>query len=397
MELAYTTNEVTTEGMPCHPENVLTRSNDPHTNWHVMLLVYVFLLAGCSEPAEQTNADAQNALERIVLQTDWYAEPEHGGFYLALQRGYYSDAGLDVEIRTTTTPISVYQLVAADEVQFGLGTSDNLIVAVSRKLPIVGIFPYFQHDPQGVMFHRDMPIDDFKDLDGRRVKIATGMHYVEYLQRTLGIKLQLVPMDGSTTQFVSDRELVQQCFLTSEPYFVAQQGVETGVLPFWDMGLDPYRLVMTSTELASQRPDLVRRFVMASMRGWSEFMNGDTADAFAAISSRNTQQSPDFMQWTYGKMQEYSLVYGRASDGETMGQIDSGRLQRQIEQLSALDLLGSPVTPEQTMMFDGYPEVLLVNTLKGSVEEGSVEERSVERTPADTDQTIAPVSDQEKD
>ena len=351
---------------------------------HALLLVWAFsMLVGCSESQDPANPDVTgSALERVVLQTDWYAEPEHGGFYLALQRGYYSDAGLDVEIRTTATPINVYQLVAADEAQFGLGTSDNLIVAVSRKLPVIGVFPYFQHDPQGVMFHRGLPIDDFSDLDGRRVKIATGMHYVEYLQGTLGIKLQLVPMDGSTAQFVSDKELIQQRFLTSEPWFVAQQGVETEVLPFWDMGLDPYRLVMTSTELATQRPDVVRRFVAASMRGWSEFMSGETADAFALIAARNTQQTPDFMQWTYARMQEYSLVYGRSSDGETMGQINRGRLQRQIDQLSDLDLVGSPVTPEQTMLFDGYPKELIVSAMNSE---------------AVADQSIAVVPDQESE
>ncbi len=366
-----------------HPDTAVTNLDDPRLNWPALLLVQVVLiLAGCGEPAEQTNAREDNALEKVVLLTDWYAEPEHGGFYLALQRGYYRDAGLDVEIRTTAAAIGVYQLVASDEVHFGLGTSDNLIVAVSRKLPIVGIYPYFQHDPQGVMFHEDMAIDDFGDLDGKRVKIATGMHYVEYLQRTLGIRLQLVPMDGSTTQFVSDKELVQQCFLTSEPYFVAQQGVKTSVLPFWDMGLDPYRLVMTSTRFAEQQPALVRRFVAASMRGWSEFMNGETEEAFAEISRRNSEQSPDFMQWTYNKMQEYSLAYGRASDGETMGQINTARLQRQIEQLAALDLLGSPVAPEETMLYAGYPEELLVNTVA---------------VAADTTQTKSPTSDLEND
>ena len=331
----------------------------------MLLLCALLLLGACGrDPAADASVadDASPQLDRVVLQTDWYAEPEHGGFYLALVRGYYQAAGLDLEIRPTASPINVYQMVAADEVQFGLGTSDNLIVAISRQLPIVGVLPYFQHDPQGVMFHRGVPINDFSDLDGRRVKIAPGMHYVEYLQRTLGIRLQLVPMDNSTTQFVSDKELVQQCFLTSEPYFVARQGVETEVLPFWDMGLDPYRLVFTSTDLARDRPDIVQRFVEASIRGWLEFMQGETADAFAEISRRNSQQTPDFMQWTYGKMQEYSLVHGRAENGETLGQVHLERLRRQIEQLDALGLLGAPLTAEQVIVQRGYPEGLLVRS-----------------------------------
>lgn len=331
--------------------------------WRIAIALLLLLaLSACDRAGEQPAPGAAPGLERVILQADWLAEAEHGGFYLARLRGYYREQGLDVEIRGTATPIDTYRMVAAGDAHFALGTSDNLIVAMSRGLPVVGVFPYFQRDPQGVMFRRGSGIRTLRDLDGRRVKISPGLHYVEYMQRTLGIRMQLVPMDGSTAQFVTDPDLVQQCFLTNEPWIVSQAGVEVDVLPFWDMALDPYRIVMTSRELATARPDLVRKFVTATLRGWKEYMAGDKADAFREIATLNPTMTPAFLDWAYGRMDSLAIVHGRVDAGETLGQISVARLARQVDALGALDLLGQPVPPRDVMFLDGYPAGLLVES-----------------------------------
>jgi NitT/TauT family transport system substrate-binding protein len=328
----------------------------------IIAIFLLLALSACDRADERAAPAAAPGLERVILQADWLAEPEHGGFYLARLRGYYREVGLDVEIRGTATPIDTYRMVAAGDVQFALGTSDNLIVAMSRGLPVVGVFPYFQRDPQGVMFRRGSGIRTLRDLDGKRVKISPGLHYVEYMQRTLGIRMQLVPMDGSTAQFVTDPDLVQQCFLTNEPWIVSQAGVEVDVLPFWDMALDPYRIVMTSRELATARPDLVRKFVAATLRGWKEYMAGDKADAFREIAALNPTMTPAFLDWAYGRMGSLSIVHGRTDVGETLGQVSIARLARQIGALDELDLLGRPVAPREVMFLDGYPDGLLIES-----------------------------------
>ena len=326
-------------------------------------LLLLLCATACEESADKAAKLASPGLVHVILQADWLAEAEHGGFYLAQLRGYYREQGLDVEIRGTATPIDVYRMTAAGDVQFALGTSDNLIVAMSRGLPIVGVMPYFQRDPQGVMFRRGSGIRTLKDLDGRRVKISPGLHYVEYVQRTLGIRLQLVPMDGSTAQFVTDKDLVQQCFLTNEPWIARQAGVDVDVLPFWEMGLDPYRIVLTSRELAAKHPDLVRRFVTATLRGWKEYMAGDTRDAFREIARVNPTMKPDFLAWAYGRMREYSIMQGRADAGEALGQIDLARIARQVTALQTIDLIDAPVAARDVMFIDGYPPALLVDPL----------------------------------
>lgn len=316
-------------------------------------------LLGCACTDPTASDSTTTGLTSVVLQMDWYAEPEHGGFYLAALNGYYRDAGIDLEIRPTANAPSNYTLVAAGEIAMALGTSDNLIVAQSRGLPLVGLLPYFQHDPQGVMFHRLHGIEDLSQLHGRRVKISPGLHYVEYLQQALDIKMQLVPMDGSLVQFVQDPTLIQQCFLTSEPYHARAQGVEVGVLPFWDAGLDPYRLVYANRHFVEAHPDLVRAFVNASLAGWREFMLGDTDHVFAEIARRNPQHDADSMTWTVQQMHALALTQGHAHHNESIGTIDLARLQQQVAQLDALGLLDAPVEAEGIMALPVYPESLV--------------------------------------
>ena len=113
----------------------------------------------------------------------------------------------------------------------------------------------------------------------------------------------------------------------------------------------------------------MRGFIAASLRGWREYMAGDTAAAFRVISERNPQQTPDFMTWSYAKMHEYRLTHGDPARSETLGRIDPGRLATQIRQLDALGLLDSPLTVDQVMRLDLYPPELVADPAAAAVKE----------------------------
>ncbi|WP_167854782.1 ABC transporter substrate-binding protein [Mangrovimicrobium sediminis] len=324
----------------------------------------MLLLLGACDRVADADGDAAGPT-RLILKTDWYAEPEHGGFYLALLRGYYLEEGIDLEIQANNNISNIYQQVATGQVDFGLGTSDTLLTLIARDIPLVGVMPYFQRDPQGVMVHPGSEVRTLQDLDGRKVMLSPTLNYVEFLQRALGIRFQLVPLTGELANFLSDEALAQQAFLTSEPYFVMQAGVQPRLLPFWDTGFEPYRIAYTRRQLASEHPELVAGFIRASLRGWADYTRGAQREAgrvaaFTEIARRNPQQSADFMAWTYAEMARYRLVHGR--EGEALGQIDRARLRREIGQLSELQLLERNVQVEEAMTFDLYPQQLVVDS-----------------------------------
>ncbi len=326
--------------------------------WHVTAISCCLLLFACSK--EKALAPGEAKLTHILLQADWYAEPEHGGFYMALLKGYYRDAGLDVEIRPLSPLVSAYALVGTGQAQMGLGTSDNLLIARAQGVPLKAVFPYFQHDPQGVMYHKESGITKLQDLDGRTVMISPILHYVDFLERSLHIHMNMIPVDGSVAHFVQDKQFVQQAFLTSEPFAAMQGGAQPLVLPFWDTGYDPYRLVFTSDEFIQQHPEAVKAFIAATLRGWEEFLTQDKSEVFKTLMANNPAQNPAFMEWTFGKMQEYQVNYGHAEQGETLGQLNLGRLRTQIQQLVELASLPKPVTVEDIVPLQLYPAALVV-------------------------------------
>jgi NitT/TauT family transport system substrate-binding protein len=116
------------------------------------LLTFFFgvLAAGChGSPGEK---GSENGLTKVTLQADWYPQPEHGGFYTALVKGYYQQEGLDVSIQPGSQYSVPDQLVASGVAEFGLGSSDRTLESVADGQPLVAVAATMQSDPQGIMW-----------------------------------------------------------------------------------------------------------------------------------------------------------------------------------------------------------------------------------------------------
>ncbi|MEM9624570.1 MAG: ABC transporter substrate-binding protein [Pseudomonadota bacterium] len=317
------------------------------------MMLPVWLLVGCSGAEDVPDVDTSGtALQEVVLQTDWYAQPEHGGFYQAMLSGLYEQAGLAVEIRPGANMTNVPQMVATRRIDFAVGTTDNIFMATSRGAPLLVLFPYFQHDPQCVMFHVSNGLETLADLQGRLLMIAPGAAYVQYLRKALQIEPQLIPLDYGLARFLANPELVQQCFLTSEPYYVAQQNVEADYLRLSSSGFDPYRVVYTHRDMLQEKPELVRAFTQASLQGWADYMVGDGALVHPVLGQRNPQQTAEFAAFSKQAMQDNELVYGSAADGEALGHFDRERLLLHLQHLRQIDLLDSEVPLDDMVAFE---------------------------------------------
>src|ERR1700761_7725205 len=107
-------------------------------------------LAGCH------SRTTSSGLTPVKFQADWYPQPEHGGFYDALVKGYYKDEGLDVEIIPGGPYVSSDALVASGAVAFGMNSSDHVLQAIANaNEPIMAVGATMQHDPQGILLHAD--------------------------------------------------------------------------------------------------------------------------------------------------------------------------------------------------------------------------------------------------
>ncbi|MEO7599707.1 MAG: ABC transporter substrate-binding protein [Opitutus sp.] len=316
-----------------------------------------FGLTGCGRKDVGTSQTADGkTLVKVSIQTDWYAQPEHGGFYQAIEKGYYREVGLDVEIVPGGPNAIPPQKVALGQSQFGIGRSDDTSVAISRGIPVVMVGALMQRDPQALMFHKESGIKGFADLNGRSVMAVPGAGFIPLLEKKYGIKISITPLDFGLSRFMADKNFVQQCFITNEPFYVKQQGANPGVLLLSEMGFSPYRIWYTSRDFLKKHPDLVRAFTVASIRGWRDYMEGDRSAADAKIGRLNKQMTTEFIAYSVGAMKEYKLVAGDPAKGETIGQIDPKRIAGELKQLHEIGILSRPMKPEDVFDESVLPE-----------------------------------------
>jgi len=313
-------------------------------------------LGGCSRGTEAERAEkdsSRGGLTPVRLQLDWYPQPEHGGFFQALARGYYEQAGLDVELLSGGPRSMVLQKVALGQVTFGLWRSDDVTVAVSRGLPLVCVGAVFQKDPQALMYHAEHPVRGFADLEGRTVMAGAASVWVRLVEKKYGIQVHLTPVTFSIAQFMQDPLLVQQCLVTSEPFQARQAGAEVGTLLVAETGHNPYHAIIANRDWVAANRAVAEAFVRASLRGWRDYLEGDPSAAFAEIARRNPQHNDASMRFSREMIIRERLATGEPGEGG-LGHVDRERLSAQAKILEQFGLLERPVSGAE-LVAEGFP------------------------------------------
>lgn len=315
-----------------------------HGAWLVAML---FACAGCGKELAASGrakaAPEAAALRKVVLQTDWFPQAEHGGYYQALARGFYREAGLDVEILPGGPGAGIKLKTAKGEADFGMLKSDDIMLAAHQGLPLVMVMASMQHDPQALMVHASSPVKTLRDLQGRTVSAPPGMTWIRYVQKKHGITFNLVPTNYGIGHFLANPDVIQQCIVTNEPFIAQQSGKQVRTISLAESGYDCYPVVFCRRELVRQAPELVRAFVAASIRGWRDYLDGDPAPAHETILTRNQHMTPELLQFSRSEMILRSLVHGDASKGEDIGQLSLARLAEEMQSLVDLKVLEAPV------------------------------------------------------
>jgi NitT/TauT family transport system substrate-binding protein len=306
--------------------------------------------AGCHHIADNSG------LRKVTLQADWYPQPEHGGFYTALIKGYYKDEGLDVSIRPGSPYVSPYQQVSVGAAEFGMGSSDRVLESVAGGQPLVGVAATMQRDPQGIMVRRDSPVKTFADLNGHTVAVQPGSTWFAYLVKRFQLNaVHEIPATFSVANFIADPNYIQQAFATSEPFFARQAGVETRVLLPSDAGYNPYRVMMTNASFLREHPEIVRKFVRASVKGWREYLR-DPATTHETIAKLNPALSREWMQFTWQALHDGHFVDGALPGGAQLGKMDAERwttMYKQLRDLQVIEKSFDPATSYTLQFLDG--------------------------------------------
>jgi NitT/TauT family transport system substrate-binding protein len=307
-----------------------------------LLFVASLSALGCRHSSNETG---ETGPTKIILQADWYPQPEHGGFYTALVKDYYKNEGLDLSIQPGGPFVSVEKQVSSGAAQFGMGSSDRTLESVADGLPLVAVAATMQRDPQGIMVRKDSAIRSFPDINGHTVAIVPGATWFKYIvQRFQLSNVHVIPATMSVSNFIADPQYIQQAFATSEPFFAHQAGIETRVLLTSDAGYDPYRVMFTTRQMLQQHPDVVGKFVRASLKGWKDYLN-DPGVGHAAIAKLNPALDQDWMHFSWQALRDGHFVTGDESAGGQNGRMDPQRWSIMYKQLLDLKVIEKPFDP----------------------------------------------------
>jgi NitT/TauT family transport system substrate-binding protein len=303
-------------------------------------------IAGC----KSSGSSSASGLTPVRLQADWYPQPEQGGYFAGVAEGFYRKEGLDVTILPLGQYASCLQVVASGGAEFGLGSSDQILEAVSNGLPLVAVGATMQHDPQAVMVHVDSPVHNFSDLEGHTVAAQTGAVWFRYIISKYHLKnVRETPATHSVANFLADPGYIQQIFVTSEPYFVTKAGGAYRTLLISSTGYDPYRVFFTRRDYLEQHPDIVQKFTRATILGWKEYLR-NPGPANNVILKQNPAQNPAQMQYTLQALKDGGFITGipgadPADSHAQIGKMTADRWTALSEQLSSLGILHKPIDP----------------------------------------------------
>lgn len=272
-----------------------------------------WLSAWAAIAAVSSAAQAQ-ALDKVTFGTNWVAEAEHGGFYQALADGTYRKYGLDVTIVPGGPQVNNRILLPVGKIDFFMSANTlQSFDAVAQNIPTLVVAATFQKDPQVLLAHPDQGIEKFEDLKKLTLFVSSeGMaSYFQWLKADYGFKEeQTKPYTFNPQPFLADKRTAMQGYVTSEPFAVEKQGgFKPKIFLLADQGFNTYStLIETRRDLVEKKPDLVQRFVDASIVGWYNYLYGDSGPANALIKKHNPEMSDELIAYSIAKMKEFGIV-----------------------------------------------------------------------------------------
>lgn len=229
------------------------------------------LLVAC-----QPQEDVQTP-DQVIVQLKWVHQAQFAGFYAADKKGFYAEENIDITLMAGGPDISVDMMIAdliSGETTFAIRGADEIIKARADANPIVAIAVIYQRNPWVYMSLQGAGIKRPQDLVGRRLMVApqAGIQHLAFLDK-VGIdpsSIETIPdYERGVTRLTSSQIDVQLSFGVGPRLEFEEKGFELNLIWLDDYGIKSYGDTIVATEeLVQQDPELVERFLRATLKGW---------------------------------------------------------------------------------------------------------------------------------
>lgn len=318
----------------------------------ITLLLICFSLTGCKKdekPADGAGTGTGEAPAQVVLQLNWKPEPQFGGFYAGNALQIFSKHGLNVDVREGGAGAPTIQMLAANQVAFGIVSADEIITARSKGNDVVALFAVYQTCPQGLMTRKSRGFKDIGDIFKvpGTVAMERGLTYALMLERKYGFdKVKIVPSPRSNLSvYQSDENYAMQCFVTSEPLAAKKAGApEPQTFLIADAGYNPYTTVLAiNGARLKENPALAKRMVDAVRESWQAYLSDPALTNTAMHELNPTMDLPTFADSAKVQM---PLIETADTKTAGLGAMNDARWQTLIDQMLEFKAIDSAVKPQ---------------------------------------------------
>lgn len=218
-----------------------------------------------------------HAADAVTVRLKWYNQAQFAGFYVAQDKGFYKSAGLDVNIQPGGPDFPAVQMVAGGNEQFGVTGADQILIARSKGVPVVALAVIYRRNPFVLFSLAKSGIKAPADWVGKKVGVKIGGNE-ELIYRAVlakaGIdkaKLSEIPVKFDMTPLLAGAIDVWPGYLINEVLEAKEKGFDVNVIYPSDYGIDLYADTLFTTEkMLKEKPDVVRRFAAATLKGWND-------------------------------------------------------------------------------------------------------------------------------
>ncbi len=292
-------------------------------------------------------------LDKVSFGTNWVAEAEHGGFFQAVADGTYKQYGLDVTIVPGGPNENNRMLLIAGKLDFFMSANSlQTFDAVTNNVPLVAVAAMFQKDPQVFLTHPEVKLSKIEDLKPLTLLISKEgiTSYFQWLRSEYGFNENKVkPYTFNSQPFIVNKQSAMQGYVTSEPYAVEKAaGFKPNVILLADYGFNTYStLIETRREVVDKKPDLVQRFVDASVVGWYHYVYGDNSAGNAMIKKLNPEMTDELLAYSVAKMKEYGIVDSGDSVKNGIGAMTDERMASFFDKMVRAGVVKSTIDYRQ--------------------------------------------------
>ncbi len=287
-----------------------------------------------------------SAADKVTMALNWIPEPEFGGIYAAREQGIFEKNNLDVDIKSGGAGAPTWQRVATGQVEFGVSSADEVIIARSNGADVVAIFTIYQTCPQGIMVHASRGLKTIDEVfKSGTLALEIGLPYGKFLEKKYGFNgVKRVPYTGGIANFLADKNFSQQCFIFSEPLAAKKQGADPQTFLIADSGYNPYTgVIVTSGKYAREHPEQVKAMVASLTAGWQQYLT-DPKPANDVMGKLN--KAMDAETFAAAAEAQKSLVTGPADEKIALGSMTVERWKTLIDQLVELKTIKQTLKAE---------------------------------------------------